>query len=389
MAHLPSGTSTAIDSWCERTALAPSAGGARNAACPCWSPSLERQRAFARPRPVLYHGRPATQTVAEADVALTRPAYRNRGGRRTVIPGRPLPLRLVVSQVRDAPDVAGAVVSADQPAGRRGGGADRFVVLLAMADRELFQAAQGGGPAGGGVAASAEALAQAAGGGEQGQGGGGASQGRQHPVQVVVRGTGGGRAGAVDGRGRAKPQFQRGQGIAVVGIDQQGGSQFVAAVGTLAEHHLIGLTRVPMVVQDRPVMDDQGVFGRGIGRAHRPAACNGSTRAGRAVASLAKKRQAAWVLAKAAVRRGRAAGPAASAAHCGGVRSQVGHSGAGAAVQALAQETHSLIVRSCTCVDTNGFHPWLWTVAPPGLKKDCQKQRIRFPATFDGPRCSM
>ena len=65
--------------------------------------ALERQRAFARPRPVLYHGRPAPQTVAEADVALTRPAYRNRGGRRTVIPGRPLPLRLVVSQVRNAP----------------------------------------------------------------------------------------------------------------------------------------------------------------------------------------------------------------------------------------------------------------------------------------------
>ena len=64
--------------------------------------TLERQQAFADPRTVQYHGRPATQTVAEVAVTLTRPAYRNRRGRRKVIPGKPLRLRLVVSQVRDA-----------------------------------------------------------------------------------------------------------------------------------------------------------------------------------------------------------------------------------------------------------------------------------------------
>ena len=64
--------------------------------------ALERRQAFGEPRTVLYHGRPATQTVAEAAVTLTRPAYRNRRGRRKVIPGQPLRLRLVVSQVRDA-----------------------------------------------------------------------------------------------------------------------------------------------------------------------------------------------------------------------------------------------------------------------------------------------
>ena len=46
--------------------------------------------------------------------------------------------------------------------------------------------------------------------------------------------------------------------------------------------------------------------------AWRPAACNGSIRAGSVAVSLAKKRQAACVLAKALVRRGRAAGPAAN-----------------------------------------------------------------------------
>ena len=73
----------------------------RECRLPALTAALEQERAFARPRPVGYHGRPATQTVAEAEVVLTRPAYRNRRGRRTVIPGRPLRLRLVISQVRD------------------------------------------------------------------------------------------------------------------------------------------------------------------------------------------------------------------------------------------------------------------------------------------------
>ena len=64
--------------------------------------ALEQEGAFGAPRAVSYHGRPAAQAVAEADVVLTRPAYRNRQGRRKVIRGKPLAVRLVVSQIRDA-----------------------------------------------------------------------------------------------------------------------------------------------------------------------------------------------------------------------------------------------------------------------------------------------
>jgi hypothetical protein len=63
--------------------------------------ALEQQGALTRSRAVSYQGHPAVQRVAEAEVVLTRPAYANRQGRRTVIPGKPLRLRLVVSQVRD------------------------------------------------------------------------------------------------------------------------------------------------------------------------------------------------------------------------------------------------------------------------------------------------
>jgi hypothetical protein len=63
---------------------------------------LEQDGAFAARRPVSFHGRAATQTVASVAVVLARPAYRNRRGRRTVVPGKPLRLRLVVSQIRDA-----------------------------------------------------------------------------------------------------------------------------------------------------------------------------------------------------------------------------------------------------------------------------------------------
>jgi hypothetical protein len=64
-------------------------------------------------RDVDYHGRPARQFVAEAAVALERPAQYNRVGddghkHRRTERGRPLRLRLVVSEVRDA---AGAVLA--------------------------------------------------------------------------------------------------------------------------------------------------------------------------------------------------------------------------------------------------------------------------------------
>jgi hypothetical protein len=68
---------------------------------------------MSRSRDVLYHGRTATQFVAETTVLLTRPAYPKRKGataadatgrkgrKRPVIQGPALPLRLVVAEVRD------------------------------------------------------------------------------------------------------------------------------------------------------------------------------------------------------------------------------------------------------------------------------------------------
>jgi hypothetical protein len=69
---------------------------------PAVAAALEQQGAFGEARAVRYRGQRATQAVAETQVVLTRPAYRNRQGKRRVIPGKPLRLRLVVSQVRDA-----------------------------------------------------------------------------------------------------------------------------------------------------------------------------------------------------------------------------------------------------------------------------------------------
>jgi hypothetical protein len=65
---------------------------------------LRRRGAFAYAREVSYQGRPAAQYVAEAAIVLERPAWLHRmvEGRRKrlVVPGAPLPLRLVVSEVR-------------------------------------------------------------------------------------------------------------------------------------------------------------------------------------------------------------------------------------------------------------------------------------------------
>ncbi len=60
---------------------------------------------FKRSRQIDYRGRRAWQYVAETEVVLDQPAriYRKRGGRieQRQIRGRPLPLRLVIAQVRD------------------------------------------------------------------------------------------------------------------------------------------------------------------------------------------------------------------------------------------------------------------------------------------------
>jgi hypothetical protein len=62
---------------------------------------LQEGGAFGPRREVRYHGEKAEQEVAEAEVLLCRPAYSNRKGKRKVIPGRPLSLRLVVTRVYD------------------------------------------------------------------------------------------------------------------------------------------------------------------------------------------------------------------------------------------------------------------------------------------------
>jgi hypothetical protein len=66
---------------------------------------LRRRGLFRHARAVEFQGRPAQQFVAEARVTLERPACLHRvldgKKRRKQIPGRPLTLRLVVSQVRD------------------------------------------------------------------------------------------------------------------------------------------------------------------------------------------------------------------------------------------------------------------------------------------------
>lgn len=61
------------------------------------------REAFQCVRSLSYHGKPAQQWIAEAAVVLTRPAQRNRPGvkDRRRIPGTPLPLRLVMAEVRD------------------------------------------------------------------------------------------------------------------------------------------------------------------------------------------------------------------------------------------------------------------------------------------------
>jgi len=71
--------------------------------CSAIQAELRNQGKFKFSRPVLYRGRKAQQFVAEAAVVLTRAAQRNRPGvgDRRKIPGPPLALRLIVSEVRN------------------------------------------------------------------------------------------------------------------------------------------------------------------------------------------------------------------------------------------------------------------------------------------------
>lgn len=62
---------------------------------------LRRDGALKDAGEALYHGRKARLFVAEAPVVLHRPGKRNEGKKKVTIPGAPLPLRLVVAEVRD------------------------------------------------------------------------------------------------------------------------------------------------------------------------------------------------------------------------------------------------------------------------------------------------
>jgi hypothetical protein len=74
---------------------------------------LRQRGAFTLCQQVRYHGQPAMQYVAEAAIVLHRPAWRQHRRpdgcwQRLTVPGRPLPLRLVVSEVRSG---AGALLA--------------------------------------------------------------------------------------------------------------------------------------------------------------------------------------------------------------------------------------------------------------------------------------
>jgi hypothetical protein len=62
---------------------------------------LGLEGAFTAAGEALYHGRRAGLFVAEAAVVLHRPGRRNHGEKKLEVPGPPLPLRLVVAEVRD------------------------------------------------------------------------------------------------------------------------------------------------------------------------------------------------------------------------------------------------------------------------------------------------
>jgi hypothetical protein len=69
--------------------------------CAAVQKSLQEQGKFVFSRAVEYQGKPARQDVAEATIRLTRPGQQNRAnGSKARVPGPPLELRLVISEVR-------------------------------------------------------------------------------------------------------------------------------------------------------------------------------------------------------------------------------------------------------------------------------------------------
>lgn len=64
--------------------------------------TLRRKQQFHCTGEAEYHGRPAQLWVAEAEVVLYRPAKKNVGGKKFERAGRPLTLRLIIVELRDA-----------------------------------------------------------------------------------------------------------------------------------------------------------------------------------------------------------------------------------------------------------------------------------------------
>lgn len=67
-------------------------------------PPISGQNGFRQRGEVTYHDQTAWQYVAETTVTLNRPAKHRHDGKQREVTGRALPLRLVISQVRDAQD---------------------------------------------------------------------------------------------------------------------------------------------------------------------------------------------------------------------------------------------------------------------------------------------
>ena len=75
----------------------------REQPCSAVQTTLHQRGAFQRTRSVQWHGQPAEQWAAEAPIRLLRAGQRNRAdGSRQRIAGPPLPLRLVIAEVRSA-----------------------------------------------------------------------------------------------------------------------------------------------------------------------------------------------------------------------------------------------------------------------------------------------
>jgi hypothetical protein len=109
--HVIDREADSVDHWRQWTAdghLALVRGDDRKVLCQGQETSLEAlarglhdAEALKEAGPARYHGRPARLFVAEVEVVLHRPGKRNEGKKKREIPGPPLPLRLVVTEVRD------------------------------------------------------------------------------------------------------------------------------------------------------------------------------------------------------------------------------------------------------------------------------------------------